>query len=270
MRGLLTLLASASLASAASAQTLHQVDLFSVSFSPQDLTIQQGDTVRWRWVVGNHNVVSGETDFQAYFPDGVFDSGEPVSPPEFFQVTFDGALLSKHPKAGNVYPYYCIVHLPAMIGTITVTGVSGSVEAYGPINPAGSLEFVQGNARLGDQMQLAIDNTALPAAGPGVALLSFSTAPDLNFPSGTLLPGYGLAGPTAPGELLISVAPPAPAFSAGSKPWNGTGDPATFLIPIPQNPALVGVDLYFQGALIDTANGNDVGLTNGLRATIGS
>lgn len=98
--------------------TTHTVQLFSLSFSPNSLTIDQGDTVDFVWVTGVHNVESGvDGDF-----DGAFSSGSPVSDPNTFSVTFDGAFLAANPMPGNVYDYYCIVHLGGgMTGTITVT-----------------------------------------------------------------------------------------------------------------------------------------------------
>lgn len=62
-----------------------------------DLTIHPGDSVRWVWVSGLHNVVSGLPDNH----DGEFHSGDPVSPPFEFAHTFDDAAD---------FPYHCHVH----------------------------------------------------------------------------------------------------------------------------------------------------------------
>ncbi len=98
--------------SVASAQTTHQVDLGSISFSPKDITIQEGDTVLWNWVNGKHNVVSF---------DGLFSSGATVSPPFTYSITFDANFLASAPANGNVYDYYCAPHLAiGMVGSVTV------------------------------------------------------------------------------------------------------------------------------------------------------
>ena len=77
-----------------------------------DLTIAPGDTVRWLWVEGFHNVVSG-------FPEGgnegdLFFSGEPVdSPGTIFEFTFD--------VPPGVYGYHCHPHeAVGMISSVTV------------------------------------------------------------------------------------------------------------------------------------------------------
>lgn len=100
------------------AQTTHDVDLLSLTFSPDSSTIQVGDTVHWDWVTGIHNVVSGVGGT----PDGNFDSGDPSGDPATtFDVTFDQQFLNDNPMPDNAYPYYCIVHVGVgMTGTITV------------------------------------------------------------------------------------------------------------------------------------------------------
>ena len=109
---LITLTAVAFIAPAASAQTTHQVDLSGLRFSPQDITIQEGDTVLWNWVSGTHDVVSF---------DGLFSSGAPVAPPFTYSITFDANFLASAPANGNVYDYYCAPHLAiGMVGSVTV------------------------------------------------------------------------------------------------------------------------------------------------------
>lgn len=82
------------------------------AFSPGDLTIPVGTTVRW--VNGDavaHTVTSGTSDGTVGIPDGRFDSGF-IDPGDGFTFTF---------TQPGTYPYYCIPH-PWMSGTITVTG----------------------------------------------------------------------------------------------------------------------------------------------------
>lgn len=119
-------LAILALGASSAAQTTHTVTLSGASFSPAALTIQEGDTVDWVWSVGNHNVVSGV----AAIPDGIFSSGLPVLPPMSFSVTFDSAFLAANPVLGNVYDYYCDVHVGfGMTGAVTVNAAGSPVPA---------------------------------------------------------------------------------------------------------------------------------------------
>ncbi len=64
-----------------------------------DLTIRPGDTVRWVWVSGRHNVVSG---FPGDPDEGVeFNSGDPSFPPMEFSHTFTN---------DGLFGYHCQVH----------------------------------------------------------------------------------------------------------------------------------------------------------------
>jgi plastocyanin len=65
-------------------------------FSPQQITVKVGQTVRWTWAGGSHNVVSGT----ACKPDDAFRSGAP-QPGGTFEKKFD--------TAGS-FSYYCEVH----------------------------------------------------------------------------------------------------------------------------------------------------------------
>jgi len=88
-----------------------------------ELNILIGDTVRWDWVTGFHNVVNGfPTD-----PDtGVlFNSGAPTGDDSiFFEYTFTDE---------GVYGYYCEIHENiGMISFVTVTPAPGSMLAFAP------------------------------------------------------------------------------------------------------------------------------------------
>ena len=87
------------LSTAATAQVTHVVEIGaqpSQTFDPNDLIIQIGDTVRWVWVSGTHNVVSLE---------GFFSSGAPTGPPNTFEHTFDAAFLAANPTIHYEYLY---------------------------------------------------------------------------------------------------------------------------------------------------------------------
>ncbi len=83
-----------------------------------DLTIDPGDTVRWLWVEGYHNVVSG-------FPGGgdegeLFFSGPPTDEPgTIFEFTF---------LEPGVIGYHCHPHEDwGMISYVTVTPAPGGL-----------------------------------------------------------------------------------------------------------------------------------------------
>ncbi len=92
------------------------------SFSPADIFVETGDTVRWTWVGGFHNVVSGDAVGLVGTPDGIFTSGPPTSAAgTVYDVLFDDAFLSANPMPGAAYPYFCEVHVGfGMTGSVTV------------------------------------------------------------------------------------------------------------------------------------------------------
>jgi len=86
----------------------HEVQVISFRFEPEHLVIQPGDTVRWRNLGGDHNVVAD---------DESFGNGPPSSGSWTYSHTFD--------LAGS-YGYYCLPHGgpggAGMAGTIVVQG----------------------------------------------------------------------------------------------------------------------------------------------------
>ncbi|MEE9212071.1 MAG: plastocyanin/azurin family copper-binding protein [Phycisphaeraceae bacterium] len=87
-------------------------------FLPDMLVIDVGDTVRWIWDGGGHNVVSGSPGV----PDGAFYSGLPAPAGTIFEVVFDQAFLDANPVPGGLYDYYCEPHADfGMIGSIDVS-----------------------------------------------------------------------------------------------------------------------------------------------------
>jgi plastocyanin len=93
------------LGQAARAATV-DVDVLGMSFSPNPVTIQAGDTVRWTWNSPNHSVRSG-TPSQ---PTNAFSSGI-RDPSDTFSHTFSTA---------GTFPYFCEVHGSMMTGRVTV------------------------------------------------------------------------------------------------------------------------------------------------------
>jgi plastocyanin len=68
------------------------------TFDPPEVHIKAGQAVKWTWVAGRHNVVSGGS----CTPDGKFTSGTSTDgPPATYEHTFDEP---------GTYPYYCDPH----------------------------------------------------------------------------------------------------------------------------------------------------------------
>lgn len=87
--------------------TIHTVTISGLSFSPANISIQQGDTVRWVKTTGLHNVAETSA-----IP--VFRSGDPTGSAFTYDFAFNA------PLAGT-YNYRCEVHFGSgMVGSVTV------------------------------------------------------------------------------------------------------------------------------------------------------
>ena len=116
-------------ASEVAAQTTHIVDQINFTFAPQDITIEVGDTVEWRWTSGDHTVTEGTGPFptggEAF--NSLLQNTTPV-----FSVTFDASFLAANPRPGNVYDYYCVPHLAfGQIGSVTVSAGPPAIPTMG-------------------------------------------------------------------------------------------------------------------------------------------
>ena len=131
MRKTITQLALVCLAPIAFGQTNYEIDAQAMSWTPNDLTIQLGDSVTWKNAnSGTHNV-NGTT---ATYP----------SNPESFSMLTTGTnwTFGKRFNIPGVYLYRCDVHASMMTGKVTVVDPSAGVEenvastiTFGP-NPA--------------------------------------------------------------------------------------------------------------------------------------
>lgn len=92
-------------------QTTHDVTVTNFSFTPQTITINTGDAVRWTNVLGVHSVVADNNSFT---------SGPAAPAPWEFLHTFTAA--------GN-NPYYCEPH-----GGPGGTGMSGVIIVQDPVS----------------------------------------------------------------------------------------------------------------------------------------
>jgi hypothetical protein len=122
---------------------------------------------------------------------------------------------------------------------------------------AGMLTHVSGDARVGQTFRLGMD----AGQEPGVlAMLAFSRQ--------ARVLGSGCGAPTLAGELLIA----APLLgTVALPPWNGTA-PSTLALFVPNDPALVDLELHAQGLFQDVTGPTFQAprLTNALRIQIGA
>lgn len=111
--------------------TVHEVQVLALTYSPADVTIALGDTVRFTWVEGTHATVSGVDE-----NDMVFDSF-PSNPD---QLSHDLVL-----DAAGFYPYFCAFHTAQnMVGSITVEG--GETMTSGPCSDLFISEYIEGSS----------------------------------------------------------------------------------------------------------------------------
>ena len=98
-----------SLLSSKAATIQVQVGAGGLKFTPQDVTIQVGDTVQWTWVGSTHSSTSGAPGN----PDGMWDSG----------VQNAGFVFTHTFTTAGTFAYYCTVHggCCGMIGSVAVT-----------------------------------------------------------------------------------------------------------------------------------------------------
>jgi plastocyanin len=113
----------------ASAETV-TVDQIGFYFSPREVVVNPGDTVKWVWHDGSHTVTEGT--------DGIINGNEAWtsalnSGTQTFQLTFTPAFLSANPRPGGRYNYFCSPHFSiGMTGAITVvTPASGTAYCFG-------------------------------------------------------------------------------------------------------------------------------------------
>ena len=136
------------------------------------------------------------------------------------------------------------------------------------LNPTGSL-FVNGGPSLAGTAVIFVDNPAATQSVGSLPIVLLTTAPAPGFPCGVPLPGYGMVGGGAPGELLVD--PATEVLNWILPPWAGSGLPSSVAVAVPYDVAFVGVQLFLQGAIVDFAPGAGVpiGLTAAARWTLG-
>lgn len=222
------------LATAASAETVvvRQIGFF---FSPREVVIQPGDSVRWVWSSGSHTVTEG-TDGLVNGNE-LFHSALTAGVPNF-TFTFSPAFLALHPAPGGRYDYFCSPHFSmGMNGVVRVAdpvpGASfcsgdGSATACPCGNTSsgqvGCLNSVGGAGRLRaiGTPSVAADSLALFASGPpeGSNVIFFQGSSALSGGAGVAF-GDGLR--CAGGTLMRLGLQP---VSFGWARYPAAGDPA--------------------------------------------
>ncbi|HSM69483.1 MAG TPA: plastocyanin/azurin family copper-binding protein [Xanthomonadales bacterium] len=134
---------------------VHEVTVGDNFFSPSELTIQVGDTVRWINAEGgpDHNVTSNTGAW----------AQSPTAPSFTFEVVFNSP---------GSFPYRCTVHPAQMTGTITVEGEASSAELAVTAFDAEDGSFAAGqeitldttiqNSGDGDSGAVTLDYYAMP------------------------------------------------------------------------------------------------------------
>lgn len=129
------------LAPVAFGQTNHQINAQAMSWSPNDITIDLGDSVTW---VNNNNGTHNVNGTTATYP----------SNPESFSMLTSGSnwTFGKRFNVPGIYMYRCDVHSAMMTGKVTVIDPSlgladnnASGIVFGP-NPANDLITIQANS----------------------------------------------------------------------------------------------------------------------------
>lgn len=152
--------------------------------------------------------------------------------------------------------------LGVQIGVTTMGGCTGQ-------NPPGSL-VVTGRPAVGTSMNWQLTNplgTQTAGSTLGIFVLSWST---VGFPCGVAVPGLGMGGPGATGEVFIDLNGGYLTFFAGV--WSGVPTMLTSPFAMPFDGSLVNLTLYLQGVMVDLAPAAPVvfGFSEGARLVVGS
>jgi hypothetical protein len=110
------------------------------------------------------------------------------------------------------------------------------------------------------------NEAGLTTGGQTVAGLLANLVPSPNLPCGTVLPVFGTT-PGAGGEPFTALSP-VPFTLLPPQTWQGPGQPAHFQLPIPADPAIVGLQMWVQSFLFDGAQARAV-LGDGAELTVG-
>ncbi len=144
------------------------------------------------------------------------------------------------------------------LGTFTFRRLASAATYGSGVNPPNSIRVLSGPPTIGSNVTLGVSDPSGQLGTPLATLLFVSA----NSTSVTL-PGFGLGPVGAPGELLIDT----PILLTQTGPTISAGE-ASIQFGIPNIPALVGLDYFAQGALVDVM-ALRAGLTEGVELVIG-
>lgn len=143
-------------------------------------------------------------------------------------------------------------------GAFLATLKGDVVNIPGCFSDGSSITHFAGNPNIGETLWLTFGSTE-PSSGLRYLAISGTALTD-STGCGLLLPGLG--------EFLISFLPPDP-YVLPMGVYTGTN--ANLPLPIPNDPAYIGLTLYLQGFYLYTgASPNKVDLTNALKVTFGA
>ena len=259
-----------------------------LDFSPAIINVVAGTTVVW-----TNNPLEGFTHtVTSSTPGYEFDSGS-LAPGETFSYTF---------VRPGVYDYFCAPHVGfGMTGQVIVSAAPNTGTAAGLDINGGMFRFEMTDLGAGIGQELCyelrftdwagnVTNTqsvcvdlpgcgyatygegagganVLGLAGNGVPAVGGSI--DLtvsNLTSASAFVSFSLAEfalPILGGTLLISPLPPSGTFTVGA-----SGGTANFVAPLAADPALGGLELFFQAVEIDLAQPAALSFSNGVQAVI--
>lgn len=227
-----------------------------------DAAFASDDALDW----GSVDVSDGVTTVNLFFADGVTPAPEfssalalprtavqrvRASLRELFPASVRNARFTLTLQAGNggedVAPSYLLAdafRLEQAPGTALRYGCDASVR--------GTLSVLAGQARIGTTLTLGVDNP-LGTQGPNSrAYVWVSRRPDAAYPCGTPLPGFGMTGAGALGEILVDRTAGVLLKTTTGGLWSAPGTPARVNVTLPTALGWVGMPLYVQGYLVDS------------------
>jgi len=221
------------------AQSTHDVLQDNNEFLPAEITVAAGDTVRWTWGNGVHDVVEGIDEILD--PTDAFAGPLTMFDP-IFTWTFSEKFLFEHPRAGHVYPYVCTPHFfSGMVGTVTVISPWTNL-GFGLAGGSGEpLFWGEGPLSSGSLNTLFVQN----------------------------------ANPSSPAALFVGFVQGAAAFKGGTLvpvPWIlqlglATSGAGTITLPFLMPAGLTGLSMYMQLGVQDAGASAGIALSNALQAT---
>lgn len=138
----------------------HVINVSNFQFSPSDITINAGDSVRWMRISGSHTTTSGT------------GPSDPQSGNLWRSVL--NSTTTKFARKFNsegTFDFYCEPHFPTMTGSVTVVAVTGVYEdieesasesrtflAQNMPNPFNASTLLGFSLRAGGQVELSVHN----------------------------------------------------------------------------------------------------------------